>query len=278
MKVLFMKKTAVIIFSLILLASGLVILAGCSIKSQGAVKENKEINNQVATTSEKNIIVPTEKNTEIDNQTATTSCGMGRIVQDKNSVKVSNDGNWDNNWDVLTFKLFDCKYAKDKNKVVYLMNGGGSFGERNISKADLKTFEIIKYAYAKDVKNVYFRGKIIAGADPKTFQILDADFSSDAKSVYWHDKEIKGADVKTFYVFELNYIDAIGDAPPGDISSDKNNIYCNSLVLPEVDSQTFHKLGPFETFGGLSKKEINSMAGAYRDKNHLWDYFCELLK
>ena len=64
---------------------------------------------------------------------------------------------------------------KDNNEVTILNNYFLKIGDRIFydgieqSTIDNKSFEVIDHSYSKDVKNVYYRNKIVEGADPLTF-------------------------------------------------------------------------------------------------------------
>ena len=61
-------------------------------------------------------------------------------------------------------------YVIEKNKVYYIDR---NILKREVKEADVSTFEILGYSYAKDSKNVYCYGEIFEGADAKTFRKLD---------------------------------------------------------------------------------------------------------
>jgi hypothetical protein len=75
--------------------------------------------------------------------------------------------------DTATFQFLDYLYWIDKNNIYGFtpMSDGGTVYLHD--KADRKTFVVLDNAgYAKDKKNVYYRGSVIEGADLKTFKSI----------------------------------------------------------------------------------------------------------
>lgn len=115
-------------------------------------------------------------------------------------------------------------YKIEGNKVYYAydMNPNPDLVElgkqAEVKGADAKTFNN-KADYGKDIKNIYFEGKIVKGVDTKTFEVLSNEkevknsghravcyyYAKDKKSVYYKGQIINGADVKTFKVLENLY-------------------------------------------------------------------------
>ena len=60
------------------------------------------------------------------------------------------------------------------------------YEERKLKNADLNSFEVLDWCYAKDQNKVYYYDKVIEGADPCTFKILfNDDYSKDDNFVYY---------------------------------------------------------------------------------------------
>jgi hypothetical protein len=109
--------------------------------------------------------------------TLNTFCGMGHcegVAKDKNYIYVglksenTPDGRL-NKADVKTFQYLKYNFYKDKNALYYYGMGWG-----RADYVDLATFEFIDYMYSKDKNNVYqfMDGfNIVKGADPKTFVV-----------------------------------------------------------------------------------------------------------
>ncbi len=82
----------------------------------------------------------------------------------------------------------------------------GSYQKIKITKADKKTFQVIKDPYAKDKNFVYYKGRIIKRADPNRFIIFsdNNNYAKDKYLVYYQGEKIENSDVATFNVFEKN--------------------------------------------------------------------------
>jgi hypothetical protein len=77
--------------------------------------------------------------------------------------------------DPSTFTPIDTTYVKDVRGIYFICPGGDCVIK--IEGADPQTFEVVRAGvgwqqYSKDKKNVYYKGKIIAGADTSTFQAV----------------------------------------------------------------------------------------------------------
>ena len=66
--------------------------------------------------------------------------------------------------------------------------------------ADRTNFTVIRGQFARDVDQVFYRGKKIEGVDVKTFSVISAQYgySQDGKHVFGPEGVIKDADVDTF--------------------------------------------------------------------------------
>jgi hypothetical protein len=311
-----MKKAILIIFSFVMLASALAVLSACSVKlpsekqAPQAVKEIPQEN--PATKTAKNNTASSSESypPPVDNCTTTEKlmltaeniklCGMGyiwseceqkclvnktwklrddRIFEDKDGVYIYDDGNWQI-LDKKTFTKLSAGYFKDKNKVVIQLFFGGASMARNVNQADAKTFEVMKqYSYAKDKNNIYNRGGIISGVDRNSFEILDKAYSKDKNNVYFtqiggETVKIKNADAGTFKIEDSN-----GEWSEMDIavSMDKNNVYCRGQKVDGADLGTFHQLSPDE-YNNFAKEHPKSVSPNFSDKNHFYDFECNIVK
>ena len=138
-------------------------------------------------------------------------------------------------------------YAKDKLHVYYK--------ENIISDAKPESFEILANSdYAKDAVSVFYSGQLIADADPKTFKVLIwppdplpegavavinpngenwSAYSTDSHHVwfnYMRDKIrlMPDCDAATFTLL------------PGHYSKDKNGVYREDQLVPNLDPKTFN--------------------------------------
>lgn len=116
---------------------------------------------------------------------------------------------------------FCCGFTTDSTSIFY--------NDTIIGNADVSSFEIINFHWAKDKNSVYFNGKPISIIDSKTFRYLDYHYAVDKFYVYYDDQIIEGADAATF-----KHIDGTQDG------KDKNYCYrygervdCNVLLTNE---------------------------------------------
>ncbi|WP_312337277.1 DKNYY domain-containing protein [Sphingobacterium sp.] len=74
-------------------------------------------------------------------------------------------------------------WSRDKNHVYY--------EQQIFTEADPKTFEVLKFAVAKDAKHIFIGNKIFNGPDVKSFKKVDKsqvnhDFEDDLGNKYWY--------------------------------------------------------------------------------------------
>jgi len=116
-------------------------------------------------------------------------------------------------------------------------------------RADLKSFEVLNFTYAKDKDNVWAMGIRIPTADPKTFEVCDDGagrlsddtlvwygYGKDKNGVYYYDFDgkptlLKKADPATF--------ESLGDKLFG---KDAEHVFIGEAVLPKADSKTWEVL------------------------------------
>ncbi|MGJ1330188.1 DKNYY domain-containing protein [Sphingobacterium multivorum] len=77
----------------------------------------------------------------------------------------------------------NATWSRDKNHVYYK--------QQIFSEADPKTFEVLKFAVAKDAKHIFIGNKIFNGPDVKSFKKVDKsrvnhDFEDDLGNRYWY--------------------------------------------------------------------------------------------
>jgi len=123
---------------------------------------------------------------------------LGIFTKDKDNV-YNNDGSVINNADAATIRVIGSgvgsgfPFLKDNYHVFY--------GEHLIQNADLASFVVLSYPYAKDINSVYCKD-IILDADPNSFTVLPvADTQNRVYAVY-------GKDNNTAY-----YCPAMNDVP-----------------------------------------------------------------
>ncbi len=140
--------------------------------------------------------------------------------------------------DLETFEILRYSdYSKDKNSLY--------FKDKKVSGVDLETFEIIDWDYAKDKDSVYFQQKIINKADPVTFEPLDPFFSyysKDKQYVYYQGELVRGADPGTLKKVELNAGNSRNIDFGSTYASDKNSVYFDGEKILGADPKTFEAL------------------------------------
>ena len=132
---------------------------------------------------------------------------LGNFIKDAFHIYYRKNKNYPNNGefeivtdDVKNFKSYYIEnssgykwlssYSRDSNNVYYICCD--KIKKLNISP---ESFEIISYFYAKNDKNIYYRGKIL-NCDYKTFKVREKTFfnSADAedKDYYYKNEKISG--------------------------------------------------------------------------------------
>lgn len=101
---------------------------------------------------------------------------------------------------------FCCGFTTESTNILY--------NDTIIENADISSFEIINFNWAKDKNTVYYNGRPVSNIDSKTFRYLDYHYAVDKSYVYYDDQIIEGADAATF-----KHINGTQDG------KDKNNCY-----------------------------------------------------
>ena len=138
--------------------------------------------------------------------------------------------------DLLTFETLDDGqndsgapqgYARDSRQV-YFHNGDGRV--KIIKGAEVSTFRSLGDTYfARDEKRIYAYGKQLSKADLPSWELLSHWYSRDARRVYYLNREIKGADWVSVAVCTPL------DAPPlaDHLARDKEHFYQNDEMIEE---------------------------------------------
>ena len=119
-------------------------------------------------------------------------------------------------------------YAKDSRQV-YFHNGDGKV--KIIKDAEVSSFRSLGDTYfGRDDKRIYAYGKQLSKADLTSWELLSHWYSRDTKRVYYLNREIKGADRASFTV--CTPLDA---APLADhLARDKDHFYQNDEMIEEL--------------------------------------------
>ena len=112
-------------------------------------------------------------------------------------------------------KISNQYYLQD-DKVIYVLDGNFfQVGGRDIEGADPDTFDVIDKSYAKDINNIYYNGKSVAGANPSSVILVKSELISELSKdsansgylisdgkVFCYGEVIEGADPASFsYLF-----------------------------------------------------------------------------
>lgn len=100
------------------------------------------------------------------------------------------------------------QYYRQDDKVIYVLDGNFfQIGEEDIEGADPDTFDVIDQSYAKDINNIYYNGKPVAGAHPSSVAFVISEFNQSSadsgylisnNKVFCYGEVIEGADPKSF--------------------------------------------------------------------------------
>lgn len=117
------------------------------------------------------------------------------------------------------------QYTINKGQILY--------GEVVVKKADINSFVILKYGYAKDKYHVFYKGKILPYVDPSTFQLIipPDKYTIRNGKVFFNDIEIKVTSVSNFK--------DLGDG----YGTDSFNSYYRGNKIPNASSHSFNYLG-----------------------------------
>lgn len=156
------------------------------------------------------------------------------------------------------FIRFPTESPKLINSSFYIKGGDEIFYQTDkIVNADAETFEIVEHPtahkiikgeparifYARDAKNVYYKGKRIPEADPRSFKVYDVpyyqEYAHDDMHVYIDGEVIIGADPATFTVLKKQPYEGCGN---GTFGKDKNAVYYRTNKIEGADVDTFEPL------------------------------------
>lgn len=114
------------------------------------------------------------------------------------------------------------QYYRQDDKVIYVLDGNFfQIGGKDIEGADPDTFEVIDQSYAKDIHNIYYNGRPVAGANPSSVTHVTSELKKDSANsgylisdgkVFCYGELIEGADPSTFsyllgsYAMDKDYL------------------------------------------------------------------------
>ncbi|MBT6506066.1 DKNYY domain-containing protein, partial [Candidatus Woesearchaeota archaeon] len=131
--------------------------------------------------------------------------------------------------------------------VIYFLNINFSFGielsegfnkkyfgiyhyDNILSNADIKTFEVLEYGYAKDKNHVYSYSNLISEADSETFQVVGGFFAKDKKNVFFKENKVNDADPMSFELIKNT------KGFYGKYGKDKHSIFLETERISDVES------------------------------------------
>ncbi len=166
----------------------------------------------------------------------------------------------------LILILFGCAsdYEEIDGELYYVNPTANGKIKTKLHDVDKSSFETIKdndfltisKRYAKDKKNVYYKGRLIEGASAKSFKLIDHAYAVDEHSVFYQYKKLE-ADLNSFeyigkyfardknHVFAQGKIqDKITDPASFELvkhewTRDKNYYYVNNFRIVEADYNSF---------------------------------------
>lgn len=183
--------------------------------------------------------------------------------------------------------------ARDRTHVFY----GGQY----VPTADVNSLRVFG-SYAKDDKQLYYRGVVFTGIDISTASIMGRDFISDRNGLYIANavpprkadlidvptfellSQIRRADNRDYFAQDKNFYYYSGgggylvDPKPEAREFKKlgcgyysfyNQIYFSVYRIAVADSASFRVVAPFRTYGN----DIENCDGSYAiDKNHRYEF------
>ncbi|MEZ6094555.1 MAG: protein kinase [Pirellulaceae bacterium] len=165
--------------------------------------------------------------------------------------------------DVDSFEIVSRNLAKDKNSAWF-------HGTAN-PNIDSDSLVVVREDRVwKDKDNVWYTRNKIEGAEPKSFEYVADEYYRDRNQAYWANSPLDGADVVTFRVPQANLpyardrdtvwhqnkkmvnVDAASfEAIHNGVCKDKQGVYVESQLLPDVDAATFQKLSDLSEVNAL---------------------------
>ncbi|OHA58502.1 MAG: hypothetical protein A2571_01865 [Candidatus Vogelbacteria bacterium RIFOXYD1_FULL_44_32] len=122
-------------------------------------------------------------------------------------------------------------YIRENDKISVIINFYETF-KHPLPEADTKTFELIKWPYAKDKNKVFYQAEVVVGADPNTFQpVSNYSYFRDKTGIYFEGKKVENANPNEFYEKKF----------PGSsllFGLDKTNVYFENQKLIGINPST----------------------------------------
>ena len=129
-------------------------------------------------------------------------------------------------------KAVSDQYYTKENQVYFVSMGNFfSLGARKIEEADISSFRVLTTEYARDLKHIYFNGKIVDSVDLDSFQLLSRIHAKDKNSVYILGQREPRADLQTFEALGESYY-----------AKDKNSVWYFYDIVEKADPQSFTAL------------------------------------
>ena len=138
-----------------------------------------------------------------------------------------------------SFKFIGKRYGMDK-KQMYFFGGNYYTILKGVNKSTAKIISQKQSPnyYVSDEKCVYINGDLIKNANPKTFEILKYAYAKDYERIFYRNQTIKEVDYNSFHILkEFKKIENLTFT-----AADKNNWYGNSnhnlpLVIKPIKNE-----------------------------------------
>ena len=126
--------------------------------------------------------------------------------------------------DLETFEVLDWGFARDRSRVYH---------ERNPLKgASPEAFVQLSVFFSTTESAIYYLDRLLIGADPSTFRVVRGQLARDARCVYLYDRIVLGADPATYQM--------VGHTS---IGKDGARVFANGEPIPGADPETFERVG-----------------------------------
>lgn len=173
--------------------------------------------------------------------------------------------------DMRSFQILSDAYAKDNHQVYF-------YGDPITKLVDAQSFKLLNDFYAQDKNHYYIAGNRLEAIDYSTFKIIDGPFAEDQKGQYYVGEKVENAD---FYSLEkltfsldhdrLEQFKVGGDLPE-DFSSQTQQYWRDNhqIYFESESAMNGQGLSIIENADHGTMKMLNRYYAV--DKNHLYVY------
>lgn len=173
--------------------------------------------------------------------------------------------------DMRSFQILSDAYAKDSHQVYF-------YGDPMSKQVDAQSFKLINDFYAQDKNHYYVAGESLREIDYHTFKIIDGPFAEDLKGQYYVGEKVENADFhsldKLTFSLDHKYLEQFkvgGDLPESFSSQTQQYWRDNHQVYFESESAMGgYGLSIIENADHETMKILNGYYAV--DKNDLYIY------